>query len=470
MLHHKKRGVVTFTGKQLLVVVLLFLLPFAGVQGAENSVVKSGNAVTLEEALQIGLQRNRTLEVARLDRDIAHQKIRETWADVLPKLTLSGTYTRSLKPSVLLLPPNPLFPSGELQTSSDNAAFVGLDLRQPLFNASAMAGIRAANIVRSLSDASYRKTEMAVLTDIKLAYYDVLIAREQVKLIEQSIARWEQSRRDTRALFRQGIAADIDTLKAFLSVENLRPDFIQAESRVASAMTTLKNLMGVPADSAIVLSGKLELPSGTKASYPATTELAAREAFEQRPDLRQIALQADAEAENVNSLKAERYPLLSLFGKLEAQTSFNDGINPSESRWPVSSSAGVQLSLPLFTGYRTSARIEQATLSRRQTLTRLEEQKASVRAELETALLHLHEAQQRIEVQSKTIAVAERSYTISRLRFREGIGSRLELSDAELQLVKARTNYLQAVYDYLVATTRLDKSLGRRSALLPLTR
>ncbi len=71
------------------------------------------------------------------------------------------------------------------------------------------------------------------------------------------------------------------------------------------------------------------------------------------------------------------------------------------------------------------------------------------------------ESQKRIEVQSKTISVAERSYRISHLRFKEGIGSRLELTDAELQLNKAKTNYLQAVYDYLVASVRLDKALGR---------
>ena len=76
-------------------------------------------------------------------------------------------------------------------------------------------------------------------------------------------------------------------------------------------------------------------------------------------------------------------------------------------------------------------------------------------------VLNFKEAQKRIEVQSTTISVAERSYKISLLRFREGIGSRLELTDAELHLNKAKTNYLQAVYDYLVAGTQLEKALGR---------
>jgi len=99
-----------------------------------------------------------------------------------------------------------------------------------------------------------------------------------------------------------------------------------------------------------------------------------------------------------------------------------------------------------------------------QTRTRVEDLKANIRAEVEVRLLNFRESQKRIDVQSKTISVAERSYKISLLRFKEGIGSRLELTDAELQLNKAKTNYLQAVYDYLVASVQLDRALGRSQA------
>jgi len=103
-------------------------------------------------------------------------------------------------------------------------------------------------------------------------------------------------------------------------------------------------------------------------------------------------------------------------------------------------------------------------------MTRLADLKANIRAEIEMCLSVFNEARKRIEVQSKTIAVAERSYRISQLRFREGIGSRLELTDAELQLNKAKTNYLQAVYDYLMASVLLDRALGRSGAPAELKR
>ncbi|MEI8032299.1 MAG: TolC family protein [Chlorobiaceae bacterium] len=425
------------------------------------------SALTLDDAVRIGLEKSRALEIARLDRDMAGQKIRESWSAVMPQILTGFTYTRSLKPSVLFFPLDALKGGSgtafsPIEISADNTASATLNVTQPLFNGSAIAGIRAAGIVRRMSEEAYRNMESATVADIKMAYFDALISRDQLKLIEQSIARWEQSRKDTRAMFRQGVAADIDTLKAFLSVENLRPDFIQAENRVGITMTRLKNVMGLSPESPVLLAGKLELP---KVGYPAEITEAYREALEKRPDFRQLELQVRAQGEKVSAARAEHFPVVSAFGKLESQTAFNDDVKPSASRWPLSSAVGVQVTLPIFTGFRTSSKVEEAKIEELQTRTRLEDLRANIRAEVEVRMANFRESQKRIEVQTKTISVAERSYRIAQLRFREGIGSRLELTDAELQLNKAKTNYLQAVYDYLLSSVQLERALGR--SLLP---
>ena len=131
-----------------MLILLVFAFPFM-VQAAAES---GSGALSLDDAVRIGLERSRTLEIARLDRDMAHQKIRETWSGVLPQITSSFTYTRTLKPSVLFLP---FIPSGVTEASSDNAGHASLDVRQPLFNLSAIAGIKAAGIVRRLKVGDY---------------------------------------------------------------------------------------------------------------------------------------------------------------------------------------------------------------------------------------------------------------------------------------------------------------------------
>lgn len=442
----------------------VFLLPLPVLPAEPASTGDSSSyRLTLDDAVRLGLEKSRSLEIARLDRRMASEKIRETWSEVLPQITSGFTYTRSLKPSVLFFPnvfsdPPNLNSFTPLEISADNSASATLDLRQKIFDGAAIAGIRAASVVRKMSDEAYRNTESAVVADIKQSYFDALISRDRLKLIRQSIERWELAQKDTRAMFRQGIAADIDTLQAFLSVENLRPDLIQAENMVGISMTRLKNAMGISADSEVTLTGKLEVPP---ASYPGDIASAYREALQSRPDLRQLELQVAAEDEKVFAARAERFPVLSAFGQLETQSAFNDDVSLSDSNWPVSSAVGLQLSLPIFTGFRISARVEQAKISRLQVMTRYADLKASIRTDVEVRLSAFREAQKRIAVQSKTISVAERSYRISQLRFREGIGSRLELSDAELQLNRAKTNYLQAVYDYMTASVLLDRALGR---------
>lgn len=429
-------------------------------------MVQSGKqplVISLDDAVRIGEQHNRELEIARLDKRMAGQKVRESWAEVLPHLSSSLTYTRTLKPSVMFLPVgaltgNPSLGTQAIEISSDNSSIASLNLSQNIFKLSAFAGIKASSLVRKISDESFRQTNAGVVTSIRRAYYDVLIATEKRKLVEQSIARWQEARKDTNALFRQGVAADIDTLKAWLSVENLRPDLIRAQNNESITATNLKRVMGIDQETPLTLTSTLafheiELPKSVAAAYS--------EALDKRPDVQSLSLQAEAENAKVMAARSEGLPVLSAFGQLDAQTQFNDGESVSATRWPVSSTAGLQLSVPIFSGFATSARIQQAKIERLQTRTRYEDLKSQVRADVEVRLSNVVEARKRIDVQSKTIAVAERSYRITMLRLREGIGSRLELTDAELQLDTAKTNYLQAVYDYLVATAELEKSLGR---------
>ena len=445
----------------LVVAIVLALFPSFIVASGEDAVKGQLVTLSLDEAVFTGLDLNRDLEVARLDRDIARQKVREAWAGVLPQLDAGFDYTRTLEPSVIYFPdiiggdPTRFTP---LEISQDNAMVASLSLSQPLFNMKAIAGIKASSRVRKISMEAYRQTEAEVISDIKIAYYNVLIADKQVTILEQSISRWETAIRDSRALFREGVAADVDTLKAYLSVENIKPDLIQARNNSVITRTQLKNSIGIDPESSLVLSDSLVYSKG---EYPDDVSAAYTEALSARPEIRRLELQVDAEAQNVNAVRAERFPAINAIGQLQAQTQFNDDVALKDTDWPVTSSVGLQVSLPIFTGFRISSQVEQAKLGRLQTMTRLEDLKADIRAEVEMKLSNLQESQQRIDVQSRTIRTAERSYEITLLRFREGIGSQLELADAELQLNKAKTNYLKAIYDYLVARIQYDKALGR---------
>ncbi|MBF0586642.1 TolC family protein [Prosthecochloris sp. N3] len=444
----------------MMVIFGLFHLPVVFAAPAEPL------RLTRADALELALGQNRDLRIARLEVDKSAQQVREAWSAVLPQVSAGFDYTRTIEPTVIYFPEfSGSQPTGTLiplEISQDNAMSASLSLSQPIFNMQSFAAIRASSLARDISREAWRDALGSTVTAVSISYYNVLIADAQLELVRQSLQRWQQALGDTRALFAEGMVADIDTLKAHLSVENIRPDLLQAENRCASVRTELKNLLGLDPSVRLDLLDSLTWDGGPSPGQ--RLDELYQEAVQNRPDVRSMELQVEAEAARVGVARGERFPALSAFGQLQAQTQFDDGTALSDTDWPLTSSVGVSLSMPLFTGFRISAAVDQARISRMQAQTRLEQLKADVRADLEVRLASLSEARRRIEVQKTTIRTAERSYDISRLRLREGLGSRLELADAELQLQRARTNYLQAVYDYLVETVRMEASTGRNAS------
>ncbi|MBO8092083.1 MAG: TolC family protein [Prosthecochloris sp.] len=450
--------------KSMLYCFLLFctlVLPAA--RASAEEVVQ----LSLDDALQRAMERNRDLQLAVLEERKSSAQVREAWSGVLPQVSAGFDYTRNIKPTVIYFPDPAALSGGgastaplvPLQITQDNAMNASLTLSQPLIDLKAFAGIKASSIVRDISREAYRNAVSSTMTTVSIAYYNVLIADAQYELVRQSLERWQKALEDTKAMFAEGMAADIDTLKAHLSVENIRPDLLKAQNNCSIVRTELKNLLDLAPSARLRLVDSLACDPASAVVPEFGPALA--EALRSRPDIRQLELQVEAEQVNVSATRAQSYPAVSAVGQLTAQTQYEDGVSLSDTDWPVTSSVGVSLSMPLFTGFRISSQVEQAKVSRMQAATRLEQLRAEVRGEVEIRLASLAEARKRIEVQQKTIMTAERGYDISRLRLREGVGSQLELADAELQLQRAKTNYLQAVYDLLVERVRLDAALGR---------
>jgi outer membrane protein TolC len=199
-------------------------------------------------------------------------------------------------------------------------------------------------------------------------------------------------------------------------------------------------------------------------------ETAYTEAIENRPEVSQLKLQIDVAEAQVDAELANFLPTLDAQAQYQRLTLANN-FQFDQYSWGTNLSVGLQLtvplSLPFLTGThtQTSAKVQQAKLEKKKSETLYENVKETIRAEVKNALSTLEETIKRLQVQATTVQSAERSYNITRLRRAQGIGSALELTDAELALTQAKGNYLQAVYDYLIAKINLEKSLGRTAKL-----
>ncbi|MCS6988658.1 MAG: TolC family protein [Chloroherpetonaceae bacterium] len=436
-------------------------------------------ALSLNDAVTLALQNNRDLIAARLDRDKSAEGVRQAYGLAMPNVALGFVYGHSFRQTQFF--PTNLFPTGganrpsgaggagfaAIQLSNINSYTASVTLQQPLFRPQIFTAIGVASAIKKLSEQSYQASRAETIADVKKAYYDVLIAQEQTKLIAQSVARGEQALNDARLLYKQGLAADIDTLRAFVNVENLRPALVKAQSLVEIAKTLLKAKIGLGASDDFVLTDSLAYDGNPPVL---SFETAYAEALDNRPEIQQLKLQIDVAEAQIDAEMANFLPTLDAQAQYQRLTLANN-FRFDQYSWGTNLAVGLQLSIPLSIPFvtgnfmQTSAKVQQAKLEKKKAETLFDNVRENVRAEVKNALAALEETVKRLQVQATTVQSAERSYAITRLRRAQGVGSALELTDAELALTQAKNNYLQAVYDYLVAKINLERSLGRTAKL-----
>jgi outer membrane protein len=444
------------------------------------SLFAQPRVLSVNDAVRLALQSNRDLIAAKLEREKSAEGVREARGLAMPNLSFGFQYGHSFRQTQFF--PTNLFPTAPGQPSpfgsggagfaaielqNINAYTASLTLQQPIFRPQIFTAIGIAGTIKNLTEQSYQASRTTVITDVKKAYYDVLIAQEQVKLLAQSIARSEQALNDTRLLYKQGLAADLDTLRAFVNVENLRPTLIKAQSLVDITKTILKTKLSMGASDDVVLTDSLVFDGNPPML---NFETAYNEAIENRPEVSQLKLQIEVAEAQVDAEFANFLPTLDAQAQYQRLTLANN-FNFDQYTWGNNLSVGLQLTVPLSLPFisgtytQTSAKVQQAKLEKKKSETLYENVRENIRAEVKNALSTLEETTKRLQVQATTVQSAERSYNITRLRRAQGIGSALELTDAELALTQAKGNYLQAVYDYLVAKINLEKSLGRTAKL-----
>jgi outer membrane protein len=442
---------------------------------------------SLGRALNVALANSQTIKDTEMDLERAHQQVREAWSGVLPDVRGNASYTRNVLQQEFFLPArffDPSAPAGELaavKVGSDNTWQAGLTASQPLFEYTALVGLGAASRYKALQEERLRGTAQEVVTAVRIAYFNVLLAEESVRLTENSIERIRRTLEDTRAMNRAGVASDYDVLLLEVQLSNLEPNLRRAEFDRAAGLRALQVEMGLRPDGLIVVEGNLEevdledfarnsvanaaLLNVSGVGVPDDVDLGEVQqiALSQRSDIRQIRSNLLLEEANLQAQKAEYYPSLSLVGNYSI-TAQQDGspvfFGSSENQRTTLGTAGVAISLPIFTGLSRDARVQQVRANIRQNEYRLERAENQAMNELRTLMENVTEARQRAFGQKQAVAQAERGFEIASAEYNAGIGSRLQTSEAELALRESEFNYAQAVYDYLVARARLELAIG----------
>lgn len=456
------------------------------VLGGAAPLASQEAALTLDQAVRVALERNQELEVARLELGKSRGQVREAWSSVYPRVDLSTQYTRNVDAQLSFLPARILDPTaGEdelvgVRFGSDNVWFNQVRVEQTVFRASAFIGVGAAGRYHSLQEEVLRGATHRVATRVRIAYFDVLVAEEAVRLNEASLERVRRSFEETRALHAAGMVSEYDALRLEVEMRNLEPRVRQARSEALAARRALAAELGIEDGRAIQVTGSLgALGAGGDAAAEADAANRALAAFLARPspadggadeavsaalagrsDLRQLALTRELRSAELRAERAEYLPQVSLWGThtLTAQHDggprWFGGLNASQRQ------VGLQVTMPLFSGLQRPARVQQKRAALDQVAAETRLARARAENEVRTLVEAVEEARERMESQRLAIRVARRGWEIAAVENREGIGSQLQVTDAENALRETEFNYARAVYDYLVARARLDEATG----------
>lgn len=421
--------------------------------------VHAQQKLSLDEAVSLAKSRNPQLKAAALDIPHAEQQKVIARSLLLPTVTASGGINHyfALQPFFGFGEESPegKIPYGRFGGEDQLAAVIAAS--QPLLNPQAYPTIQRARLKEQESSLQFRDQQLETVALVKQTYLQALVLHERIKVQQESINRNRLALRDARSLFLQGKGIRVDTLRAFTSVKNLEPVLLKLQFAEQTSKLRLKALIGVDSVTDIQLSDSLFLRETV--DIPSEEEVY-NTARANNPAYQVIGLQEHIAERQEKIAQGSRLPTISAVGAYQVNSQTRS-LDLGNAYYPSSSFVGVQVAIPLFTGLSNTAKVKQAAIEKNQWHLRSTDAYEQLRATAHQMVANNRESLERLQTSATVSETARLSYSIVEYRYKKGVSSRLELTDAELALATAETNYLEAVYDYLSARIALLRLMGR---------
>ncbi len=445
--------------------MLLALLSGPSLRAQANAPAPTG-PVSLEQAVNIALKNNPTVQAATAYSDAAQHAIDTAKAGYLPQLNFSEGVTRGNNPVYVF---GTLLTQQQFTAANFDLGFLNtppaVDNFRTQFSASmslydfgrTSGRVRNARIQAQSVRQGTNRTEQSVVFEVINAYLNGLLAREQVR-VAQSAATMAQADLDrAHAREQQGLAVASDVLSAQAQLAQAKEDQIRAQNAVAISQAALNVAMGVSEDAPTQTQGKLEPVKVTIGDLA----ILQQQALKQRPDYHEAQLQAERAGNSVSLARKEFLPRIDMMASWEQdnQTFAARGGN----NWI----AGATLTFNIFNGGSRRAQIAESRAYERRAEALRRQMEAGVRLQVREAFLNLNAARQRVEVSRDSAAQAEESLRILQNRYEAGLATIMDVLRAETMRTSAQNNHLNAVYDFRLAFAALELATGKLGPASP---
>jgi outer membrane protein len=415
--------------------------------------------LSLADCLTIALAQNATILKAKNDLEAQYGVVVQTRAVALPQLTANGQYKDTDRNAIENFPNAPSSPN-----QNWNA---GVQIVQSIYQGGKLlAAVRAAKVTKEQALAQYQSTLADTLLSVRLAYYDILLAAEQITVNEASVNLLQKELDDQQHRYDAGTVPHFNVLRAKVSVANARPPLIQAQNNYRIAKNNLSNLLGYNLPREIWDNIPLNLTDGLDAApYSINLPEALQQALDKRPELLALRKTSELQKLGITDASSGYQPTLSVFaGYNWVNQQFNDsatatsppGLNQYLDGWNV----GAQVNWDIFDGLLTHGKVIQAKALYTKSNTAVDEEVRNIELEVRTAYSDFLEAQEVLESQKTVLEEAEESLREANARADAGTGTQLDVLDAENSLTQARSTQVQALHDYDAARARFERAIG----------
>jgi outer membrane protein TolC len=400
------------------------------------------DTLTVEQAVQLGLQHHPSLRSAEAGVRSASAGHTLALSSYYPSIAVTGNATHTEGVFVF----NPALPARD-QIYSSYAG--GVQVQQLLFDFGRTIGKVGAN--SDFTDAAKSDLTSArelVKLNVQIAYFVLLAAQRVETVTREAVAQAQKHLTQAKAFYTVGRRPQFDVTRAEVELANANVNLIKATNLRKLTLVQLNNAMGIQPERPYAVSLSLRLPS-----FDATMDSAKALALTQRPELQAARSRVEGNKALAMAAWSQHLPTLSAVGSYTW-----NGFQPSPlyPRW----TAGIQFALPIFQGFAIDAQVEQANAAADAAQAVFDSQSQSVLLEVEQAYLTLKEADERRVAAAKLVEQAEQNLLLADRQYAAGVGTPLDVTDAQVSRSNAQITHIQALYDYITSLVKLRRAMG----------
>ncbi|HEY4989803.1 MAG TPA: TolC family protein [Opitutaceae bacterium] len=404
----------------------------------------------LKGALGYALDHNFAIRQSRETIRFQQGVLVQVRAQEIPQVSGAGEYQRNDTTISQTFPASTSFWTVQLKATQNLYAGGGI-----------ASAISSAKLAREAAAFDLQTTIDTALLDVRTKFYNVLLAREKIRVEEENVHLYQHQLEDTKNQFDTGTVSNFEVLRARVFLANAQPNLITARNSYRIAIEQLRQSMGTPGATPFPeVSGDLGFEVQ---DYEANNAIAS--AHEHRPELRRLAKLESADEESVKTARGAYYPTLQAFGGYQW-----DGFGYAGSGLGSTSANGwlfgLQSTWSIFDGRATDGRVHQAKSQLEQAHLAKASEELEIDVEVRQSLSSLQEAGELVTASKQTIDQAAEALRLADAKLHAGSATQLDVLTSQVSLTQAKTDQLTANYNYLVALANVRKAIGLSDALV----